>query len=219
MSLIQEALIKVQYELKAPKGQYNSFGKYNYRSCEDILESVKPLLSKHNLSLTISDEVVEVGNRVYVKATCTLTSAMMRISKSDKDGDKVIDENSSIVVTAYAREEESKKGMDASQVTGAASSYARKYALNGLFLIDDTKDADTDAYTKQNTPKSKKFLCDSCGSLIQDANGATAEAIAMATHKKYGKCLCYNCITKQNEEAKKNVETIKDSGIPVEVHE
>lgn len=219
MSLIQEALIKVQYELKAPKGQYNSFGKYNYRSCEDILESVKPLLSKHNLSLTISDEVVEVGNRVYVKATCTLTSAMMRISKSDKDGDKVIDENSSIVVTAYAREEESKKGMDASQVTGAASSYARKYALNGLFLIDDTKDADTDAYTKQNAPKPKKYVCDSCGSLVKDANGATAEQIAMATHKKYGKCLCYNCITKQNEEAKKNVETIKDSGIPVEVHE
>ncbi|MBR1526859.1 MAG: ERF family protein [Prevotella sp.] len=120
-------LIAIQSTLNAPKGQYNSFGKYRYRSCEDILSAVKPLLQQNECTLTISDEVVEVGGRIYIKATATLTN-----EKGDHER-----------VTAYAREEEQKKGMDASQVTGAASSYARKYALNGLFAIDDTKDADT----------------------------------------------------------------------------
>ena len=123
--MIQEKLIAVQKELKAPKNQRNNFGGYNYRSCEDILEAVKPLLVKHGLLLTLSDEMVAVGDRIYVKAT-----AMLR------DGE------SGLSVTAYAREEPEKKGMDGSQITGAASSYARKYALNGLFCIDDTKDAD-----------------------------------------------------------------------------
>lgn len=117
-------LIEIQSSLKAPKNQYNGFGKYKYRSCEDILEAVKPLLG--DAYLTISDTIKEIGARVYVEAKATLTCG-----------------EESISVTALAREPESKKGMDESQITGAASSYARKYALNGLFCIDDTRDYDT----------------------------------------------------------------------------
>lgn len=116
----------IQHKLKAPKGQYNSFGKYNYRSCEDILEGVKPLLKEHNLALLIDDEIVQIGERYYVKATTKIT-----------DGREIVS------ATAYAREPDTKKGMDESQITGATSSYARKYALNALLCIDDTKDADT----------------------------------------------------------------------------
>ena len=116
----------IQHKLKAPKGQYNSFGKYNYRSCEDILEGVKPLLKEHNLALLIDDEIVQIGERYYVKATAKIT-----------DGREIVS------ATAYAREPDTKKGMDESQITGATSSYARKYALNALLCIDDTKDADT----------------------------------------------------------------------------
>lgn len=116
----------IQHKLKAPKGQYNSFGKYNYRSCEDILEGVKPLLKEHNLALLIDDEIVQIGERYYVKATAKIT-----------DGREIVS------ATAYAREPDIKKGMDESQITGATSSYARKYALNALLCIDDTKDADT----------------------------------------------------------------------------
>ena len=123
-------LAEIQRTLNAPKNQYNSFGKYKYRSCEDILEGVKPLLN--GLFLSISDEVVLIGDRYYVKATATIT-----------DGD------ASHTSTALAREEESKKGMDSAQVTGATSSYARKYCLNGLFGIDDSKDADTDEHKNQ----------------------------------------------------------------------
>ena len=132
---INEKLMNVQKELKAPKGQYNSFGKYKYRSCEDILEAVKPLLAKNKAILTISDDIVMIGNRIYVKATATFEDA------EDTAG--------RIVNTAWAREEDQKKGMDGAQVTGTASSYARKYCLNGLFLIDDTKDADTDEFYKK----------------------------------------------------------------------
>ena len=121
-----EKIVAIQSELKAPKGQYNSFGKYNYRSCEDILEGVKPLLAKHGLVLTIQDSIDLIGDRFYVKATATITDGKEELSTS-----------------AYARESLDKKGIDASQVTGATSSYARKYALNGLLAIDDTKDADT----------------------------------------------------------------------------
>lgn len=121
-----EKIVAIQSELKAPKGQYNPFGKYNYRSCEDILEGVKPLLAKHGLVLTIQDSIDLIGDRFYVKATATITDGKEQLSTS-----------------AYARESLDKKGMDASQVTGATSSYARKYALNGLLAIDDTKDADT----------------------------------------------------------------------------
>lgn len=132
-----EKIVAIQSELKAPKGQYNSFGKYNYRSCEDILEGVKPLLAKHGLVLTIQDSIDLIGDRFYVKATATITDGKEQLSTS-----------------AYARESLDKKGMDASQVTGATSSYARKYALNGLLCIDDTKDADTMNNAKQDTQES-----------------------------------------------------------------
>lgn len=127
MTLLQK-LLAIQMELKAPKSQYNSFGKYKYRNCEDILEAVKPLYAKNNAVLTVSDEIENIHERYYVKATATLHDA---------------ESEEKISVTARAREEEDKKGMDGSQVTGASSSYARKYALNGLFAIDDTKDSDT----------------------------------------------------------------------------
>ena len=121
-------LVKIQAELKAPKNQTNNFGKYKYRSAEDIIEAVKPILFKNNCALLISDEIIQVAERIYVRATAML-----------------IDENNEelpIQVYGWAREEEVKKGMDAAQITGSASSYARKYALNGLFAIDDTKDSD-----------------------------------------------------------------------------
>jgi len=120
------SLFKIQAELKAPKGQTNTFGKYKYRSCEDIVEAVKPILTKYKVYLTISDDIVLIGDRYYVKATAKLTGADINES-----------------VSAFAREPLNKKGMDEAQLTGATSSYARKYALNGLFAIDDTKDADT----------------------------------------------------------------------------
>jgi hypothetical protein len=134
---IYQKLRKVQTELKAPKGQYNSFGKYAYRSCEDILEALKPILDKEQLVLVIEDDIEEKANRVYVKATATLTNAENPEEK--------------ITTKAYAREEESKKGMDGSQVTGASSSYARKYCLNGLFNIDDNKDSDATNTGDSNT--------------------------------------------------------------------
>lgn len=137
---IQEKLLYIQAKVKAPKNLYNSFGKYSYRNAEGILEAVKPFLDEMKCTLTISDEIVAIGNRIYVKANATLWDT----EKLDV-----------IAVSAYAREAETKKGMDDSQVTGTASSYARKYALNGLFLLDDTKDPDTDEYAVQteNTRK------------------------------------------------------------------
>nr|DAK33569.1 MAG TPA: ERF superfamily protein [Caudoviricetes sp.] len=117
----------IQSLLKAPKDQYNKFGNYKYRNCEDILEAVKPLLFSQSCTLTISDEIVMIGTRYYVRATATIKNA----------------NGETEMTTAYAREDESKKGMDASQITGSTSSYARKYALNGLFCIDDTKDSDS----------------------------------------------------------------------------
>ena len=130
---IYEKLMKVQSELKAPKNQRNNFGGYNYRSCEDILEAVKPILKENGLTLTIKDDIVNIGTRYYIVAIAELIDI--------ESGDK-------IATQAQARESETKKGMDDSQITGTASSYARKYCLNGLFLIDDTKDADTDEYKK-----------------------------------------------------------------------
>ena len=131
---IHEKLAAVQSEMKAPKNLYNSFGKYSYRNAEGICEAFKPYGKKYGLSLVLSDDVVEIGGRVYVMATATLYDT---------------ESPDSIGVSAYAREAETKKGMDDSQVTGATSSYARKYALNGLFLLDDTKDPDTDEYRQQ----------------------------------------------------------------------
>lgn len=133
MTLLQK-LAKVQFELKAPKSNFNKFGGFYYRSLEDILEAVKPLLDKHGLTLTISDEPVLIGDRFYIKATARLS-----------------DGKENLEVTAYAREAAGKKGMDDAQVTGASSSYARKYCLNGLFLIDDTKDPDTNEFQEQTT--------------------------------------------------------------------
>ena len=132
----------IQSELKAPKSNYNSFGNYNYRSCEDILEAVKPLCKKYRALLTLTDDIVVIADRVYVKAKAIL-----------RDLD---DYNIAIEVQAFAREPLEKKGMDSSQVTGTASSYARKYALNGLFNIDDTKDADTNEYQKQTKDENNK---------------------------------------------------------------
>lgn len=147
MEGIEKKLLSIQSKLKAPKGQYNSFGKYKYRSCEDILEAVKPLLKEHECALTIRDRIVMVGERYYVEATAVL---------SDAEGGNVIEN------TSYAREDESKKGMDGSQITGTASSYARKYALNGLFAIDDAKDADTDGYQAiTNGPSNAEQVADS----------------------------------------------------------
>ena len=130
MSVYQK-LLAIQCALKAPKSQYNSFGKYSYRSCEDILEAVKPLCKQQQTALVLDDEIIFVSGRFYIKATARLIDA----------------ETGEIVYAcANAREDEVKKGMDGSQITGSASSYARKYALNGLFDIDDTKDADTDEH-------------------------------------------------------------------------
>lgn len=179
---LYESLGQIQAELKAPKGQFNDFGKYKYRSCEDILEAVKPLLKKYGLFMTISDRMVEVGGRIYVEACATLFGI---------DNPKEIPQ---ISVTAYAREEESKKGMDASQVTGAASSYARKYALNGLFCIDDTKDSDATntgdpptvtTYEKAVLPPSK-HICEVCGAEIPDNEFNYAM-------KYYKRPLCRRC--------------------------
>lgn len=137
---IYEKLLSIQTELKAPKGQYNSFGKYSYRSCEDILEAIKPLINKNKVTLIVGDEILQIGERYYIKATARLID---------------IETGAEITNTAYAREEESKKGMDESQITGASSSYARKYALNGLFGIDDNKDSDT-TNDEENANKSGK---------------------------------------------------------------
>lgn len=141
---IYEKLSNIQNELKAPKGQFNKFGGYKYRSCEDILEAVKPLCKKYGTTLVLADKLENIGDRYYIKAMAELI---------DFEG-----ENASVCNTAYAREEESKKGMDGSQITGTASSYARKYALNGLFNIDDTKDADTDEFTKQQQIDDDKVI-------------------------------------------------------------
>ena len=143
---LEKILGEIQANLIAPKGQWNGFGKYKYRSCEDILEAVKPLLAEKNVTLTISDDMILLGNRYYVKATATLSNDMFTHK----------DEPLTIQVTAFARESETKKGMDDSQITGAASSYARKYALNGLLLIDDNKDADTQDNKKPSTEPKKQ---------------------------------------------------------------
>lgn len=149
---VHHKLKEIQKKLKAPKNQKNTFGGYKYRSCEDILEAVKPLLYEQDCTLTINDEVVSVMDSVYVKATATLTDCVS---------------DSSVTATAYAREQENAKGMSDPQITGSCSSYARKYALNGLFCIDDTKDADA-TNTGDEQPKApvrrsrRKIKVDEC---------------------------------------------------------
>lgn len=180
-----EKLLAVQQELKAPKGQFNSFGKYKYRSCEDILEAVKPLLGKYKAALTISDHIELIGDRHYVIATVNFVDT--------ESGDI-------IPATAQAREEESKKGMDSSQVTGAASSYARKYALNGLFCIDDTKDSDT----TNNGALPPGPDCEVCGEEIMPFNNGkvrlTGHEFAEQSRKAYGMALCRKCAEKAKAE-------------------
>ena len=143
---IGEKMVDIQSKLNAPKNLFNRFGNYSYRSAESILEAVKPLLRNNKCYLVLTDDICEVGNRVYVKATATIYDA---------------ETNDSVTNTAFAREADNKKGQDDSQITGATSSYARKYALNGLFLIDDNKDADTDeyhnqTYQKKQTPRTQR---------------------------------------------------------------
>lgn len=180
---IYEKLGAIQQALNAPKSQFNSFGNYKYRSCEDVLGAVKPLLSEHKCVLLLKDDLDSNGSRIYIKATATIV-----------DCDKPED---SVTVTAFAREEETKKGMDACQVTGAASSYARKYALNGLFCIDDNKDSD---YTNKGAqaeekpaerkqaavPKVSGAVCHDCGEPIP------GNVLKWST-EKYGMPLCRNC--------------------------
>jgi hypothetical protein len=186
---IYEKLLNIQIELKAPKNQHNNFGKYNYRSCEDILEALKPLLEECKATLVINDEIVQIGDRYYVMATAKLIDV-------EEDG-------GIITATAYAREDEKKTGMDLSQLTGSTSSYARKYALNGLFAIDDTKDSDaTNKHYKSegNKDKSKSneevkesnLKCSSCGIDIN-------QAVSAFSKNKYGKELCRDCQTKENK--------------------
>jgi hypothetical protein len=176
-----ENLIKIQSELKAPKGQVNSFGNYKYRSAEDILEAVKPLLTKYGCTLTLSDELVFVGERHYVKATATLISG-----------------ETSVSTTAYAREALSKKGMDESQITGMASSYARKYALNGLFCIDDTRDADTMNNNEEQASKPAKKDYAISPEIIDQYDMAILNAIGLVE------------AAKRNEELKEIWEASKD---------
>lgn len=174
-----EKISDIQFRLKAPKGQYNSFGKYKYRSCEDVLEAVKPLLNEHKLYISISDEIVTVQNRFYVKATVTVS-----------DGENVL------ATSAFAREEEAKKGMDGSQVTGASSSYARKYALNGMFAIDDNKDSD--ATNKGDKSQPTEYRCENCGKpfkglRMSDGTILTAEEVYEKSKAANGKPLCSGC--------------------------
>ena len=182
-----------QAELKAPKNQYNSFGKYNYRSCEDILEAAKPINKKHGLVLLLTDKPVCIGQRYYIEATARLYD---------------IESEQFIEATASAREADTKKGMDDSQVTGTASSYARKYALNGLYNIDDTKDADTDAYKKQtttNTTAAPEYKCGDCGKPFEafrdPTSGKTftpAEVFQMAKKRNAdGVARCADCRKKK----------------------
>ena len=210
---IYEKLSAIQQELKAPKGQFNSFGKYKYRSCEDILEAVKPIYGKYKTALVLLDDIKEVSGRFYVMAQAQLHDC-------ESDG--------AVTATAYAREPVEKKGMDDSQITGTASSYARKYALNGLFCIDDTKDADTDEYQKQQEGKTAKsepakaaippkqkpgyklppqgdatVICDRCGGQVMDYfdGKATVKAARLAARAKqlYGYALCEKCVAAAKE--------------------
>ncbi|WP_413927104.1 ERF family protein, partial [Clostridioides sp. ZZV14-6345] len=166
-------LVNIQSTLKAPKSQFNSFGKYNYRSCEDILEGLKPILKEEKALVVLDDNIVQIGNRFYVEATATLIDA--------ETGEK-------ISVKALAREDETKKGMDLAQVTGSVSSYARKYALNGLFCIDDTKDSDAtnkhgNEQKKKEVNESELNILYSLGESIEkDKNRVDSEV-----YKKFGK--------------------------------
>lgn len=204
------ALMAVQAELKAPKGQYNQFGKYDYRSAEDIIEAVKPLLKDNGLFLNMSDEVVLVGDRYYIKATVKVVDVVT---------------GESVQTSALAREAAQKKGMDESQVTGTASSYARKYALNGLFAIDDNRDADTDEYARQTSQsaagaRSQRNAYPSKGSANDDLRskamhalskemqrvGASGEEVSALCGVKFGKTNSRDLSTGQLSQLAANLE-------------
>ena len=189
MSTLQEKLIAIQRDLKAPKSQFNAFGKYRYRSCEDILEAVKPLLFREGVVLTIADDLLAENGRFYVKASATLAYKDERICSS-----------------AFAREDETKKGMDGSQITGAASSYARKYALNGLFCIDDTKDADaTNTGEQQPAQEQKPTQDDFYSQAMMELSLATTVEDLKKVWSKYK--------TLQNDETFKKAKDIKKKAI------
>lgn len=211
---LAEKLSRIQYELKVPKDKYNSYGGYSYRSAEGILEALKPLLKTYGVYVTISDEIVEIGGRIYVQANVDLH-----------------DLNGSIISThASAREAETKKGMDDAQVTGATSSYARKYALNGLFLLDDTKDADTDEYAIQTKAEPKKatpapkatatLICERCNKPITSIGKHSPSDVAQQTRTKFGKQLCYECgkAVKQAQEAPTE-EFAFENGLPFPIED
>ena len=172
---IYAALMAVQAELKAPKGQYNSFGKYDYRSAEDVIEAVKPLLKDNGLFLNMSDDVLQIGDRYYIKATVKVVDVVT---------------GESVQTSALAREAAQKKGMDESQVTGTASSYARKYALSGLLAIDDNRDADTDEYARQTRGSvNDELRSRAMRSLVTEMQrvGASGEEVSALCGVKFGK--------------------------------
>lgn len=171
---IYEKLNKIQSELKAPKGQYNKFGKYSYRSCEDILEALKPHLLKYGCVVTLTDDMQLIGDRYYLKATATITDA---------------ESGKSVSNIALAREDKERAGMSESQITGTASSYARKYALNGLFLIDDTKDADTDAYHEQTHADKKQSEDPKVAAAVAKANEVKKLLVKISGDKAVAKQL------------------------------
>lgn len=202
---LSEKLSAIQATINVPKGQYNSFGKYAYRSCEDILTAVKPYLAEHKLTLSLSDEIKQVGERYYIQATATIS-----------DGEQ------SISTTAIARESADKRGMDDAQVTCSTSSYARKYALNGLFAIDDAKDCDSDEaakeginrQSKQNKtaqktaapPKQDTPTCSACKRIITGFNNGTVKKTAQEVAKDTGG-LCLECFKKNKKaEEQQNVQ-------------
>lgn len=166
-----EKVVTIQTELKAPKGQINKFGNYKYRSLEDINEALKPLLAREQLQLTISDELALIGERYYIKATATI---------SDGNGNHV-------KACGYARESKDKKGMDDSQITGTASSYARKYAMNGLFLIDDTKDADSNEFTEQTKKPSNNSEKKQQSQKNKNSLNASQKQIAVSKMTEFAK--------------------------------
>ena len=180
MKEILAKLSAIQAALKAPKGQFNSYGGFKYRSCEDILEAVKPLLKEQGVTMTICDDIRQIGDRYYVTANITLFDT---------------ESGETYTNTAFAREEENKKGMDGSQITGTASSYARKYALNGLFLIDDTKDADTDEFTKQqkNAPEPPPVVCPMCGKELKPIKKRGGKVVQPAEILEKCGGVCYDC--------------------------
>lgn len=216
---LKQKLMKVQTELKAPKNLYNSFGKYNYRNAEGILEALKPLEAKYNFFTILHDEIISVGDRIYVKSTASI---------HDCESDEMFGS------VAVAREASEKKGMDDAQVTGATSSYARKYALNGLFLLDDTKDVDTEEYqsapAKKQTKRETKtettpavLICENCKKPIPSHGKNPPSVIAQASLSKFGKQLCWDCGHALKEQGQKKEEAplaIDDmTGLPFPIEE